>query len=162
MRTLCLVLLATVALAASQSAPNLTFKGPGRPLHAQVSAGPDGLDVKPGAKTMLFVDIAPNANIHVYAPGAKDYITVTVKIQPQANVKVGKLMFPKSEIVTLLDEKVPVYQKPFRLTQELTVLGSLKTGAAVPVSGTVEYQACDDKVCYAPESAPVSWTLNVK
>jgi hypothetical protein len=46
--------------------------------------------------------------------------------------------------------------------QEVTVLGSLKSGATVPVKGTVEWQACDDKVCYAPESADVTWTLNVK
>jgi hypothetical protein len=75
---------------------------------------------------------------------------------------VGKLSYPKSELVTLLEEKVPVFQKPFRLMQEVTVLGSLKSGATVPVKGTVEWQACDDKVCYAPESADVSWTLNVK
>jgi hypothetical protein len=30
------------------------------------------------------------------------------------------------------------------------------------VSGTVNYQSCDDKVCYPPESAPVTWTLTVK
>ena len=44
-----------------------------------------------------------------------------MKFEPQANVKVGKLSYPKSELVTLLDEKLPVFQKPFRLMQEVTV-----------------------------------------
>jgi hypothetical protein len=26
----------------------------------------------------------------------------------------------------------------------------------------VNYQACDDRVCYPPESSPVSWTVVVK
>jgi DsbC/DsbD-like thiol-disulfide interchange protein len=161
MRTVLFVALLSTTLAA-QSSPNLGFRGPKRPLHAAVTAGPENLGVMPGTKAMLFIDVTPNPGIHVYAPGAKDYIQITVKFEPQANVKVGKLSYPKSELVTLLDEKVPVFQKPFRLMQEVTVLGSLKSGATVPVKGTVEWQACDDKVCYAPESADVTWTLNVK
>ena len=161
MRTLLLVALLSTTVAA-QSTPNLGFRGPKRPSHAAVTVGPENLGVMPGTKAMLFIDVTPNPNIHVYAPGAKDYIPISVKFEPQANVKVGKLTYPKSEMVTLLDERVPVYQKPFRLMQEVTVLGSLKSGASVPVKGTVEWQACDDKVCYAPESADVTWTLNVK
>ena len=36
--------------------------------------------------------------------------------------------------------------------------------AASPItlSGRLEYQACDDKVCYAPTKVPVSFTLTVK
>jgi len=150
------------ATALAQSAPTLGFRGQKRPLHAAVTAGPENLGVAPNAKAMLFIDVTPNPNIHVYAPGAKDYIPITVKFEPQANVKVGKLTYPKSELVTLLDEKVPVFQKPFRLMQEVTVLGSLKSGATVPVKGTVEWQACDDKVCYPPESTEVNWTLAIK
>lgn len=162
MRTAMFVALLSSSLLA-QSSPNLSFRGQRRPLHAAVAAGPANLGVAPGAKAMLFIDVAPNPNMHVYAPGAKDYIAITVKLEPQANVKAGKLTYPKSEILTLLDEKVPVFQKPFRLTQEIAVArGALKPGDTVPVKGTVEWQACDDRVCYPPESAPVSWTLTVR
>jgi hypothetical protein len=44
----------------------------------------------------------------------------------------------------------------------VTVLGSPLSGATVPVKGKSSNEACDDKVCYAPESADVTWTLNVK
>ena len=109
---------------------------------------------------MLFIDVTPNPNIHVYAPGAKDYIPITVKVEAQPGVKVGKLTYPKADVMTFADEKVPVFQKPFRLTQEVTVLG--KAGASMPIKATVDFQACDDKVCYPPESQPVMWTLTVK
>jgi len=57
---------------------------------------------------------------------------------------------------------VAVYQKPFRLTQEVAVDKSAKAGSNVVVAGTVNYQACDDKVCFPPESASVTWTVAVK
>ena len=161
MRTAVFVALLSASLAA-QPAPNLGFRGQKRPLHATVTAGPENLGVASGAKAMLFIDVTPNPNIHVYAPGAKDYIPITVKLEPQTNIKFGKLTYPKSEMVTLLDEKVPVFQKPFRLMQEVTMIGSLTSGATVPVKATVEWQACDDKVCYPPESTEVNWTLAVK
>ena len=39
-----------------------------------------------------------------------------------------------------------------------------KALAASPIklSGRLEYQACDDKVCYAPTKIPVSFDLTVK
>jgi hypothetical protein len=156
------VLLSATVLA--QATPSLTFRGQSRrPLHATVTAGPADLGVKSGVRTMLFIDVTPNPNIHVYAPGAKDYIPITVKLEPQVNVKLGKVTYPKAEIMTLLDEKVPVFHQPFRLMQEVSVIGStLKPGDTVAVKGTVEWQACDDKVCYPPESAPVSWTLTLR
>jgi hypothetical protein len=32
-------------------------------------------------------------------------------------------------------------------------------GAALTISGSLRYQACDDKVCYQPVSVPLSWTV---
>jgi DsbC/DsbD-like thiol-disulfide interchange protein len=133
-----------------------------RPGHAAVAASPLDVGGKPGAKVSLFVDVTPKSGIHVYAPGSKDYIAVAVKLAPQAQIKAGKLEYPKSEMMSFADEQVPVFQKPFRLTQGVTLDKSLKPGATVTVAGTVTYQACDDRVCYPPESAPVAWTVTVK
>src|SRR5437868_5919483 len=105
MRAFFIVLLSTVTFA--QTTPNLTFRGQQRPLHAMVTAGPPDLAVKAGAKVMLFVDVTPNPKIHVYAPGTKDFIPITVKLEPQANVKFGKLTYPKSDVMTFANEKVP-------------------------------------------------------
>jgi hypothetical protein len=29
------------------------------------------------------------------------------------------------------------------------------------ISGTLEYQACDDKICYNPVSLPLCWNLSL-
>ena len=132
-----------------------------KPGHATITGSPADVDGKAGARLSLFVDVTPKPGIHVYAPGSNDYIPITVKLNPQAPLKAGKLAYPKSELMTFADEKVPVFQKPFRLTQDVTLDKSLKPGPTV-ITGTVNYQACDDRVCYAPESAAVTWTVTVK
>jgi DsbC/DsbD-like thiol-disulfide interchange protein len=133
-----------------------------KPGHATILSSPPDVSGKAGAKLALFVDVTPKPGIHVYAPGTNDYIPITVKLNAQPAIKAGKITYPKSEIVSIADEKVPVFQRPFRLTQDVTVDRSAKPGSTVVVAGTVSYQACDDKVCFPPESAPVSWTIAVR
>ena len=133
-----------------------------KPGHATIVASPNDVSGKAGEKLVLFVDVTPKPGMHVYAPGNADYIPITVKLNPVAEVKAGKLAYPKSEVITLADEKVSVFQKPFRLTQDVTLDKSAKPGSTVAVAATVNFQACDDKVCYPPENASVSWSVSVK
>ncbi len=133
-----------------------------KPGHAAIAPAPSDVNGAAGSKVMLFVDVTPRPGIHVYAPGNQDYIPITVKLTPNPDLKPGKLAYPKSETATIADEKVSVYQKPFRLTQDVTLAKSARSGTTVAVQGTVNYQACDDKVCFPPESAPVTWTISVK
>jgi hypothetical protein len=30
------------------------------------------------------------------------------------------------------------------------------------IAGTLQYQACDDKVCFTPQSVPLTWTLGLR
>ena len=133
-----------------------------KPGHATVTPSPAELAAKAGGKVALFVDVTPKPGIHVYAPGSNDYIAITVKLNQQADIKTGKVAYPKSEMMSFADEKVPVFQKPFRLTQDISLGKGAKPGTKVAVTGTVSYQACDDRVCYPPESTPVAWTIVVK
>jgi DsbC/DsbD-like thiol-disulfide interchange protein len=133
-----------------------------KPGHATIVASPNDVSGKAGEKLVLFVDVTPKPGMHVYAPGNADYIPITVKLNALPEIKAGKLAYPKSEVVTLADEKVSVFQKPFRLTQDVTLDKSARPGSTVAVAGTVNFQACDDRVCYPPENAPVSWTVSVK
>src|SRR5256885_8262354 len=109
------------------------------PGHAAIAAAPAEVNGKPGTKLALFVDVTPKPGMHVYAPGNADYIPITVKLNPAAEIKTGKLAYPKSEVVTLADEKVSVFQKPFRLTQDVTLGNAAKPGSTIAVAGTVHY-----------------------
>src|SRR5882762_1885050 len=145
----------------AQATPSLQFRGaPPLSKHATITTASDATSAAPGGKVALFVDMTPNPGVHVYAPGAKDYLPVKVTVKPQAEVKAGKITYPKSEMMFFapLNETVPVYQKPFRLAQDVTLAKSVKAGSTLTLAGTLEFQACDDKVCFVPETVPVSWT----
>ncbi len=130
--------------------------------HITVATGPSTASVKAGAKLTLSIDVVPDAGIHVYAPGAKDYQPIAVTLAPRPDVTAGAVVYPKSEMLAFDGESVPVFQKPFRLTEDVTIAKSTKPGTKLTVVGKVDYQACDDKVCFIPASLPVSWTIDVK
>jgi len=161
MRTSAFIVLLSAAVFA-QNTPSLQFRGDQGSKHATITAAPADAGGVVGRKVSLFVDVTPKPGIHVYAPGSNDYIPISLKLEPAAAIKPGKLTYPKSEMMTFGAERVPVFQKPFRLTQEVTLDKSMKPGTAVPIAGTVHLQACDDKVCFPPETVPIKWNVTVK
>jgi DsbC/DsbD-like thiol-disulfide interchange protein len=164
MRTALLIFLCSTGLLA-QNAPSLQFRGAQpQSKHVAITTPPVQTGTAPGGKVSLVVEMAPNPGVHVYAPGAKDYLPVKLTLKPQPDVKVGKLTYPKSEMVhfPVLNETVPVYHKPFKLLQDVTMAKSVKPGSTVTLAGTLEFQACDERICFVPESVPVSWTVTIE
>jgi len=159
-----LAILCSSSVVLAQSVPALQFRGEPLSKHAAIATPPATADATAGGKVSLVVEMTPNPGIHVYAPGAKDYLPVKLTLKPQPDIRIGKLTYPKSEMVhfAALNETVPVYQKPFKLLQDVALGKAAKPGSTLAVSGTLEFQACDDKVCFVPESVPVSWTVAIK
>jgi DsbC/DsbD-like thiol-disulfide interchange protein len=147
---------------AQSSAPSILPAPHTPPKHLTLTTSASTNTVSPGGKVSLFIDVTPNPGIHVYAPGAKDYLPIAVKLDARADVSTGKTVYPASEMMTFAGEKVPVFQKAFRLVDDVTIAKSARSGTALTVNGIVNYQACDDRVCFIPASAPVAWTISVK
>ena len=124
--------------------------------------------VTPGTQFSLMFEITPRPRMHVYAPGAHSYQVIRVRLNPNPRVVVRPLEYPPSEIFVFepLDERVPAYQKAFTLRQPLLVRAparGTRTGVdEVTIKGTLEYQACDDRVCFRPQSIPVSYTVRLR
>lgn len=114
-----------------------------------------------GSRISLYVDVTPNPGIHVYAPGAKGYLPIGLKMDATRDVTAGALSYPRSQTLMFEGQKIPVYDKPFRLAQQVTLNRSLKAGETVTLTGAVNYQACTDQVCFIPATAPVRWTVSV-
>ena len=123
-----------------------------------------------GTHFSLVLDVRPASKIHVYAPGASDYKPVRLTLNPQPGVVVRAAQFPTPEdfFFKPLNEHVPVYQRPFRIVQDVMLdpsregSAALKDVTTLSITGIFEYQACDDKVCFAPQSIPLSWSIGVK
>jgi DsbC/DsbD-like thiol-disulfide interchange protein len=134
--------------------------------HLKVTAYPADAVVAPGDRTTLVIEIQPDEGMHVYAPGAEGYRIVALTVAPQPFVRVLPLQYPPSEIYVFepLNERIPVYQAPFTLRQALVLDDRPEARAAfrkasLTVTGTLAYQACDDKVCFNPVTVPLSWHL---
>ena len=138
--------------------------------HLDLTAYASDAAVAAGNRFSLVLDIVPKAGIHVYAPGATGYRIIGVEVDAQEFVRVDPVKYPASEIYHFkpLNERVPVYQKPFRLVREVVLEGQPQAQAAfrgrdqLTITGSIEYQACDDKVCFNPVSLPVSWTVSLR
>ena len=125
--------------------------------------------VAPGNRFSLVVDVTPKPEMHVYAPGDHTYRVIGLRIDAPEFVRAHEVTYPASEIYHFepLDERVEVYESPFRLVQEVTIPMSreLAGQAAAPdgtvtIEGALEYQACDHEVCYIPAEVPLTWTLD--
>ena len=137
---------------------------PGAIQHLTIVATADPDPAAPRGKVTLALDVTPDPKVHVYAPGAKDYVQTTLKITPPARTTAGKPVYPPSELVfdTALNERIPQYLKTFRILQPITLGSGVKPGESVEVSGMLTYQACDDRMCFPPTSAAVRWTVSVR
>jgi DsbC/DsbD-like thiol-disulfide interchange protein len=132
------------------------------PQYITLATSASATAAAPGSKIQLFVDVTPNPGIHVYAPGAKEYLPIEVTLKPPAGVSAAKTMYPKSERIMFAQELVPVFQKPFRLVKAITLAPTIRTDGPLVISGVVDYQACDDAICFKPAVLPVVWTLTVR
>ena len=123
-----------------------------------------------GTHFSLVLDVRPAPRVHIYAPGATEYRPVRLTLNAQPGVVLRAAQFPKSEdyFFKPLNEHVPVYQRPFRIVQDVMLdpsregSAALKDVTTLTITGALEYQACDDKVCFAPQSIPLSWSIGVK
>lgn len=138
--------------------------------HLDLIAYPSDPDVSPGTRFSLAVEVTPKRGMHVYAPGATGYRVVALNVEPQPHVRTMPIRYPASEIYYFkpLNERVPVYQKPFTLIMEVVpnataeARKSLASRNELVINGTLEYQACDDKICYNPVSLPLSWKVALR
>ena len=140
--------------------------------HLQLTSYATDEVVAPGSLFSVVFDIRPRARMHVYAPGAEErgYRVIRLTLEPNPLLVTRPVQYPPSEIYFFepLDERVPVFQKPFRLTQAIAVSAAQEHRAAlartdrVTIRGTLDYQACDDRVCFTPQSVAVSFTVKLR
>ena len=138
--------------------------------HLDLKAYPSDGTVAIGTRFSLALDIAPKPGMHLYAPGAAGYRVIALNIAPQPNVRTQPLRYPASEIYLFvpLNERVPVFRKPFTLSMDVVPEATAEGRRAfagmneLVITGTLDYQACDDKICYNPVSVPLSWKVALK
>lgn len=124
----------------------------------------------PGSRITLTAEVLLPPDVHVYAPGSHDYKPINLVIDPQPDIELRPVTFPRSRILYLsaINESVPVFEGAFRVNQDIrvssvaTFISSLgKDGKTLTIRGHLQYQACDTKTCFLPASVPVQWQLRI-
>ena len=122
-----------------------------------------------GHRVTLSVRVTPGPKMHVYAPGQKGYIPIALTLKPNEAFRIHPIRFPASTTYHYkpLNETVQVYSVPFTLAQDITIAlttdvrARATRGDVLTIAGEIEYQACDDTVCYRPETIPVEWKVTL-
>jgi DsbC/DsbD-like thiol-disulfide interchange protein len=151
----------------SQAAPASILKPAERPQTLQgrqlaVTTSQSRAGAAAGGTVSLFVDVFPKPKMHVYAPEQTGgYIRIELTLDDDPAVKEAKPVFPKGADYYFepLKETFKVFDAPFRIRQDVTLTAS-SSRAPVTLTGTLRYQACDDQVCYRPDTIKVSWTVD--
>ena len=164
MKLLALVL-ALAGAAAAGSSPTVSRTTPHLAVVAKLSQD----TIAPGDTITIQADVTPKRGMHVYAPGSM-YRVVAVAIQPDALIRVHDPVYPPATpyVFKPLNETVLVYSAPFRILLDVTAgetasaAATLRARSRLTIKGSLNYQACDDSVCYLPQSVPLEWTAGIK
>lgn len=138
--------------------------------HVEITTYVSDQVVAPGTLFSIVADLTPRPGMHVYAPGAHSYKVIALRLDAQPLLLTRPLRYPAAEIYVFkpLNERVEVFQKPFRLVQDVALKGSpdarkaLASVESLAITGTLEYQACDDKMCFISKSIPVTYNVRVR
>lgn len=139
--------------------------------HLDLAAFLTDQTVAPGHRFSIVLDITPKPGMHVIAPGQHPYRVVALKLELSDNLRTYPMSYPQSAEFLLAPQKdrLPAYAQPLRLIQDVAIVVNNETrqlaqkpGSTVTLKGVLEYQACTETTCSAPQQVPLSWTLGLK
>jgi thiol:disulfide interchange protein DsbD len=112
------------------------------------------------ARAALQVSLPETFHVQSNKPRDPDLIPTVLRVDPPAGVTVEEIVYPKSTEIQQLGQTLDVFEREFPIGVALRIAAGTPPGdITVPVH--LRYQACDDKVCYAPLTADSHWTLRV-
>ena len=136
----------------------------GRPGVAAVAALPATLEVQPGGTARAAITVRLPEGFHMNSDRPRDpnLIPITVSMEAVPAVVSATVAFPEAIDLKQEGEPVPlrVFEREFAIGVQFTAAADAAIGVSrVPLR--VRYQACDEKQCYLPITAPLEINLSV-
>jgi thiol:disulfide interchange protein len=121
-------------------------------------------DAAPGAPVRAALQVRIPDRFHVQSDAPRDptLIPTVLTIDAPEGVKVTEIVFPQATEFKQVGQAQPllVFEHEFAIGVGMEVGSNVPSGR-LEVPGHLRYQACDDRLCYAPVTADVLWTLTV-
>ena len=110
-----------------------------------------------GARLALRVTLPEGLHTQSNKPRDPSLIATELAIDAPPGVTVAEIVWPESHDFKVegLDQPLAVFEREFFIGVQLS--SAPAAGAKIPAH--LRYQACDDKLCYAPTTAHVEWTI---
>lgn len=138
-----------------------------QPTHAKKATEPQFLKVtkvkqaamRLGKSADAVVTASVGIGFHVQAnPVSQPNLVATALVlEPNEMFDVGEITYPEGKTYRLQnsDRDLKTYDGSFDIKVSLKANAKAKAGKA-EVKGKVKFQACNDKICFFPSSAPVT------
>jgi thiol:disulfide interchange protein len=122
----------------------------------------DGARTGSDVRVALKVALPDGYHVQSNKPRDPSLIPTEVTVEAPAGVQVAEVVFPEAEDFKQegLPEPLLVFEREFVIGVGLKLAADVPPGELV-VPVRLRYQACDDKMCYAPSNAQSQWTLKV-
>ena len=143
--------------------PPAVLAQPGRP-RADVAPGVERVTARPGdtVKVSLTVRLPEDVHVQAHEPRDASLIATVLTVEAPPGVTVDAVAYPvptelrQAGRTDTLDVLGPAFEIGVRLTVAAT---AAQGDLAVPA--VLRYQACNDRVCFAPARATAAWRLEV-
>jgi thiol:disulfide interchange protein DsbD len=128
------------------------FRGPRAELTPLVES-----EARAGGTARAALQVTLPPQLHVQSNAPRD-----PALNPPAGIRATEIVFPKATDLQQagLPQPLAVFEHEFAIGVQFAVADSVAVGT-IDVPGRLRYQACDDKVCYPPQTGDVHWTLTV-
>jgi thioredoxin:protein disulfide reductase len=135
-----------------------------RPGVAELAVMPAAVEVQPGgaASVAITVRLAEGLHMNSDQPRDENLIPITVSMEALPAVTGAVAAFPEPLDLKQEGEPVPlrVFEREFAIGVQVSVAPDASAGThTLPLR--VRYQACDEKQCYLPITAPLELNLSV-
>lgn len=110
------------------------------------------LEYRPWTEMVLHLDLTMDNGLHVYGkPIPAGYQPLDISVTPLPGLWIGTLILPATRPLEMsgIDEEFHVYEGSVRIDLSLTVT---ENHGPLDIEVDISYQACDDAVCFIPET----------
>ncbi|MGE3843286.1 MAG: cytochrome c biogenesis protein CcdA [Vicinamibacterales bacterium] len=128
----------------------------------QVIAESDSVHAGDDLKVGVAVTLAEGLHVQSNTPRDPALIPTVLTVTPPSGVTVEEVVFPAASDLRQQGSTQPlaVFEHHFTIGVRLRFAATAMPSEFV-VPGRLRYQTCDEAMCYAPTTTPVSWTVHL-
>jgi thioredoxin:protein disulfide reductase len=132
-------------------------------LHLRAEAVPASVPAGSSFRIVVHAELASGWHVNSHHPSEDYLIPTELKLKGTDGITIGEVSYPPGgeRKFAFSDKPLSVYEGRFDISAPAKVSPAVRP-ASYPLSGTVDYQPCNDAQCLAPASVPFSVAVTVE